>query len=315
MRIKRIYIFFISLILFLLLFQVKYFQMKPITHNLILAGELNEGYKSSIVRNSQKININLNNKKHSLDLEDYVYGVLSCEMPALFEEEALKAGAIAARTYAMEKVKRDENHVFLGTAADQCFNTESELKEKWNGGYSTYSSKLKRIVSDTSGLVMKHKGKIIKSFYFSLSNGKTENVETVFYEHLDYLRSVDSSMDKNISGFSKTISMSKRDFLEGLNLKYSDKIILSNIKKTEGNRVKEIYINGVKFNGEKVRRSLGLRSSDFDIVVNNMVNITTRGFGHGVGMSQYGANELAKKGYTYDEILNHYYQNIIIDYI
>ena len=260
---------------------------------------------------SKVVKVNKDTNIYEMNIEEYLIGVVGCEMPALFEEEALKAGAVAARTYLLNKLENNENYIISSTTNDQCYSDENELKEKWGNNYNEYKSKIEKAVKETKDEYMTYNGEIIKAFYFSTSNGKTENVENVFGEKLDYLVSVDSNYDKNTTQFNKTIEITKSDFLKKLNLPETKEIKITNIIKNETNRIDEITINDRKFKGTKIRTLLNLRSTDFEITINEYtVKITTKGYGHGVGMSQYGANELAKLGYNYEEILKHYYTGI-----
>lgn len=260
---------------------------------------------------SKVVKVNKDTNIYEMNIEEYLIGVVGCEMPALFEEEALKAGAVAARTYLLNKLENNENYIISSTTNDQCYSDENELKEKWENNYNEYKSKIEKAVKETKDEYMTYNGEIIKAFYFSTSNGKTENVENVFGEKLDYLVSVDSNYDKNTTQFNKTIEITKSDFLKKLNLPEAKEIKITNIIKNETNRIDEITINDRKFKGTKIRTLLNLRSTDFEITINEYtVKITTKGYGHGVGMSQYGANELAKLGYNYEEILKHYYTGI-----
>ena len=298
---KRIYVFFLLLIGILLL----------LTQNIVKKDNINSNTNKSDSLTS--IKMNKNNEIQDINLEDYILGVLGCEMPALFETEALKAGAVAARTYILNKLENNENYVVSSTTNDQCYNDEEELKEKWKDEYTKYINKLKEVIEQTKGEYMTYNGQIIKALYFSTSNGKTEDVKNVFGEELDYLVSVDSPYDINTSQFNKTIEIEKSDFLEKLNLPYSNDIIIKDVIKNESNRVDYITINDVKFKGTQIRTLLNLRSTDFEILTNNnLIYINTKGYGHGVGMSQYGANELAKIGYNYEEILKYYYKGVDI---
>ena len=149
--------------------------------------------------------------------------------------------------------------------------------------------------------------------FFSTSVGKTENSEEVFSSAKPYLRSVDSSWDSISPAYEINYSFTLQDFYNKLNLEYNDKITLEPIEKTSTGRIKKIKINNVLFDGAKVVSSLNLKSNYFVIEQNNnTVNITTKGYGHGVGMSQYGAQAMALKGYNYKEILSHYYQGTSI---
>jgi len=300
MRSKHVYIFFsfiIILLLVLLCFQID--------------NEVKDEKVYTSTETNKVVKVNKDTNIYEMNIEEYLIGVVGCEMPALFEEEALKAGAVAARTYLLNKLENNENYIISSTTNDQCYSDENELKEKWGNNYNKYKSKIEKAVKETKDEYMTYNGEIIKAFYFSTSNGKTENVQNVFGEKLDYLVSVDSNYDKNTTQFNKTIEITKSDFLKKLNLPEITEIKITNIIKNETNRVDEITINDHKFKGTEIRTLLNLRSTDFEITINeDIVKITTKGYGHGVGMSQYGANELAKIGYNYEEILKHYYTGI-----
>ena len=247
----------------------------------------------------------------NLSLEDYIIGVVSCEMPASYEIEALKAQAVASRTYALEKMKYNNTYDLENSTNNQCYHNIEKLKNKWGDNYNKYYEKISKAVNDTKGYYMTYKGEIIKAFYFSTSNGYTEDVKDVFGSNLDYLSSVESSWDKNNKNFTKTVSFDELKFLQKLNLKENKVNNIEILSRTKSNRVNEILVNNTKYKGTTFRKLLGIRSTDFDIEnKDSKVYITTRGYGHGVGLSQYGANEMAKLGYTYNEILKHYYKNI-----
>ncbi len=249
----------------------------------------------------------------NISLEDYITGVVSCEMPASYEYEALKAQAVASRTYALEKMKYNNTYDLENSTNNQCYHSNDKLKSKWGNNYEKYYNKIKKAVNETKGYYITYKGEIIKAFYFSTSNGYTEDVQDVFGSKLDYLSSVESSWDKNNKNFEKTISFNELDFLNKLNIKESKVNKIEIISRTKSNRVNEIIINNSKFKGTTLRKLLGIRSTDFDIEKkDNIVYITTRGYGHGVGLSQYGANGYAKNGFSYVDILKHYYKGVTI---
>lgn len=254
---------------------------------------------------------NKDNTINNIELEKYVVGVVAGEMPASFNEEALKAQAIASRTYAIYKMNTSKGNYDLVTdISNQVYITNEEMQEKWGSEYNKYLEKVTNVVNDTKDLVMTYNGEVIESFYFAISNGKTENVTSVFNEDRDYLKSVESS-DTNVNNFMKTIVISKNEFCEKLSVN-CDNIVIKDIKNNETGRIDELNINNKVFKGTEIRKLLNLRSTDFQINVGDNISITTKGYGHGVGMSQYGANEMAKNGSTYKEILKHYYQNIDI---
>lgn len=251
--------------------------------------------------------------------EDYVVGVLAGEMPVNFELEALKAQAVAARTYVMKKMNdnKNEDYDIVDTVQNQVYINDEELKNKWKDKYQERINKVKQAVLETKGEYLSYNGKVIEAFFFSTSVGKTENSEEVFKQALPYLRSVDSTWDEEVSPvFNDSKEYSLQEFFERLNLKYSDQVNVEILDTTSTGRIKKIKINDKKFTGSEVYKNLNLRSTFFNInQVGSNVIINTKGYGHGVGMSQYGALAMAKKGYKYDEILKYYYQNVQIEKI
>lgn len=251
--------------------------------------------------------------------EEYITGVLAGEMPVTFELEALKAQAVAARSYVMKKMEQNQNQEFdvVDTVSNQVYLDEATLKERWKDEFETKINKIKTAVHETGGEYLTYEGDIVEAFFFSTSTGKTENVEEVFVQALPYLRSVDSSWDEEVSPvFHVTTEFSLADFYSKLNLPYQETLQIEFTKTTSTGRVKELNINGTAFKASDVSSNLKLRSTFFSFEqIGNNVKIETKGFGHGVGMSQYGAEAMAKKGYTYDQILKHYYQGVEISKI
>ena len=261
------------------------------------------------VDDKQIVKVEKDNEELSIDIEDYVIGVVAGEMPALFEEEALKAQAIASRTYAIFHL---QNHPSItATIDDQVYLSPDEMQEKWQDKYQEYYDKISNAVESTKNLIMYYENEPIKAYYYSMSNGYTESSINVFNEQTDYLTIIPSPWDQDNE---ETITISKEEFCTKLSIS-CNKISISNIIKDKSNRVSKITINNKEFTGLEIRKLLSLRSTDFTININDNIEITTRGHGHGVGMSQYGANEMAKQGYSYEEILKYYYQNIEIDSI
>ncbi|HIS12743.1 MAG TPA: stage II sporulation protein D [Candidatus Onthocola stercoravium] len=252
------------------------------------------------------------NEETNLDLEEYVVGVVAGEMPASFEIEALKAQAIAARSYALSKIETStESYDLVTDITNQVYITTEDMQEKWGEDYDFYYDKIKNAVSATKNLVMEYEGDVISAYYFAMSNGATEDVSLVFGESRDYLKSVDSSWDESVKNFSVTTTFTKEEFCSKLSIDCSN-ITIGAIDRSSTNRVNTIVINDKEFKGTTLRTLLGLRSTDFTIDIADDIKITTKGYGHGVGMSQYGANEMAKNGASYEEILNHYYKDIDI---
>ena len=248
----------------------------------------------------------------SLELEDYVTGVVGAEMPALFNSEALKAQAVIARTYALKA--NSVGRVLSDNESTQSYKDNSELASIWGGNYSSYYSRIKDAVNSTSGIYLTYAGNYIEAVYHSTSNGKTEDSSNVWGNYYPYLVSVDSIYDNGNPSFSVSKSFSYSDLSSRLGINVNNSSEFNILGYTIGGRVSSISIDGVEFSGVSFRSMLGLRSADFDIVKNDdYVVITTRGYGHGVGMSQYGANGMGKAGYSYRDILFHYYPGVSIE--
>ncbi len=264
-------------------------------------------------KNVQKIVLNNNNnEKETIEFNEYLIGVLACEMPASFELEALKAQAIASRTYAYYLINHNKN--ITNDTSTQCMLNKSQMKENWQNDFDLYYNKLLTAVMQTNNVVLKYDNEIIPAYYFSMSNGYTEDSKYVFNETKDFLKQVDSHYEENNKNFIKETTFSKENFCSLLQIDCSD-ININNINRSSSNRVIDLLINDKKFTGVEIRKKLNLRSTDFDIEIGDDVKITTRGYGHGVGMSQYGANYMAKEGKSYEDILKHYYQGVIISSI
>lgn len=258
----------------------------------------------------QQINIETSDKLLTVEIEEYIIGVVAGEMPALFHEEALKAQAIASRTYLINHLQN--NKTISNTTDDQVYLTKEEMQDKWKDNYEQYYNKIKEAVTATKDLIMYYENEPIKAYYFSTSNGYTASSVSVFNEQREYLNSVESPFDQDNSN---TIEISKQDFCTKLNIQ-CNQISITNIIKDNSNRVSKITINNKEYKGTQIRKLLSLRSTDFTFnIKDTTIEITTKGYGHGVGMSQYGANNMAKLGYTYEEILKYYYQDIEIDSI
>ncbi len=255
-------------------------------------------------KKQQTVDLIYNEKKLILPLEDYVIGVVAAEMPASFELEALKAQAVAARTYVLKYL--ETNKTIGYTTANQVYIDETAMHSKWNDDFEKYFNKITEAVQSTQGLVIKYNNNLIKSYYYAMSNGYTENSQNVFNESIDYLVSVESKWDADNE---KEVLFSKEEFCTKLSIN-CEEIDIRDIKRNESNRITSLVINDQEFSGVTIRKKLNLRSTDFYINIDEEnILIKTKGYGHGVGLSQYGANNMAKLGYRYDEILKYYYQN------
>lgn len=288
--------------------------------SIVLVLELNVN-KKDVKLDSKNKTIDVKNsetgKVETKDLENYVIGVVAAEMPASFSYEALKAQAIASRTYAYYKMKNSNgDYDIIADISNQAYIDENDMKEKWQDDFDNYYEKIKKAVNETKNEIMTYDDEVIESFYFAMSNGYTEDVVNVFGEDLPYLESVESKWDnESINKYEVNTQLSTDEFCQKLNISCSPLVINNQIYDDTG-RTKEITINSTKFLGTDFRKLLGLRSTDFEITINNdVVNIKTEGYGHGVGMSQYGANGMAKEGYDCYEILKYYYKGIEIEKI
>lgn len=251
------------------------------------------------------------NEISKVPFEEYIKGVLAGEMPTDFELEALKAQAVAARSYVLIQASKNEDKDYdvVNTVDNQVYLSDEELKEKWKDKYVSKINKIKKAVTETKGEYLSYEGEVVEALFFSTSTGKTENSEEVFSSKVPYLRSVVSAWDEASPVYEDTNSFELSDFYQKLGLEYSDTINYEILETTSTGRIKKIKINGTEFNGRDVATKLKLRSNYFSIIQNETkVTITTKGYGHGVGMSQYGALGMAKEGYTYDKILKYYYQ-------
>jgi len=252
------------------------------------------------------IKLNTNGVVKEIELETYIIGVVAAEMPASFNIEALKAQAVAARTYAMKKAS--QGITLKNSTSDQVYKTTDQMKSMWGSSFSTYYNKVKNAVNATKGLVLKYNGAYIDAQYSSMTNGKTELPENVWTYSRPYLQCVSSTWDTKVANFQVTKTFTYEKVSSSLGQTVTPDTNIEIISRTVSDRVDKIQIGDKTFAGTKLRSLLGLRSTDFSIKQNpNNIEITTKGYGHGVGMSQYGAHMAANEGYTYRQILNHYY--------
>ena len=251
--------------------------------------------------------------------EEYVKGVLAGEMPTSFDLEALKAQAVAARSYVLKKMEqnKEQDYDVVDTVMNQVYLDDATLKEKWKDKYEEKNNKIKQAIVETKGEYMTYNNEVIEAFFFSTSTGKTENSGEVFQTQLPYLKSVDSAWDEEVSPvFSQDNNLSLEEFYQKLNIEYNPNLKIEITKTTSTGRIKELKINNHEFKANDIYQKLNLRSTFFDIKQkDNQVEITTKGYGHGVGMSQYGALSMSKKGYNYEEILKYYFKDVEISKI
>ena len=252
------------------------------------------------------------NRIDNVRLEEYVVGAVGGEMPVSFSLEALKAQAVASRSYVLKKQENNKDGTYdvVDTTSNQVYLDDDDLKEKWKDSYVSYINKVREAVNETSMEYLEYNGEIANTMFFSTSNGYTEDSQVVFSEDIPYLKSVDSKWDESISSsFNYEVEMSLDDFYKKLDLNYDKNLSIILLDRSSSGRIISLKINGKLFTGREVYNKLKIRSTDFAIIQEGeKVKIKTKGFGHGVGMSQYGAFGMAKNGYKYNEILAHYYK-------
>ena len=268
----------------------------------------------------------------TVDLEEYIKCVLAAEMPADFDMEALKAQAVAARTFAYGRISgtyrskqgvHDGTDVCTDSAHCQAWISRESAMDKWNILFASRNwGRISKAVNETKGIIAVYDGSVANTLFHASSPGRTENAEDVWAgKSVPYLRSVESSGDEASKGYIASVAVSVGELAEKLLKAYPDAELEDDITDnieiinfTEGGRVKTLKIGNITMKGTEFRSLLGLRSACFtiDFVDDDLMRITTTGHGHGVGMSQWGANALARTGGTYREILQHYYTGIDI---
>lgn len=269
-----------------------------------------------------RVKVYIKEKKEVVEipLEEYVKGVVAAEMPAAFSMEALKAQAIAARTNAVRRIQKNAllpegAHVTDDYRRDQAYSSDEKLKQRWGVvEYRLNMNKISQAVNETKGQILTYNGEPIEALFFSTSNGKTENSQDYWGKALPYLRSVDSPWDKEAKHAVDTKTMPLEEFhrllgIQAVATSANQGNMIKVLETSASNRVKKIQVGNKVMSGPEFREALGLYSTDFSWKIEgNSITFTTRGYGHGVGMSQNGAEGMAKEGKTAREILAHFYQ-------
>lgn len=252
---------------------------------------------------------------------DYIFGVVAAEMPALYEKEALKAQAVAAYTYAcVKKAENSDKSYDLTTdpSIDQSFITKEEAEKRWGEKSGEYSEKIKSTISEADGYMVTYENKPILAVYHAISSGMTESCEEVWGKNLPYLKPVASPGDKLAPEYVSKAEFSEEDvktkLAELCTVGGEAKDFFGNVKKTQSGTVKTLTVCGKEVTGAALRSLFGLRSANFDVVYGDgLFTFTVYGYGHGVGMSQYGANYMAKQGSGFKEILCCYYSGCKVE--
>ena len=252
-----------------------------------------------------------------ISLENYLVSVLLGEMPMDFDIEALKAQAVVARTYTLRRnrvaPKHENGAICTQSVCCQAYcNTQDYLS---NGGTEESVKKAISAVDATRGQVITYHGDLIEATYFSCSGGRTEDALAVWGTDIPYLQAVDSPGEENAAHYTDSVSFTETEFMQrlGLRLTGSPTDWFGTVTYTDGGGVDSMVIGGVTFQGTELRQKLGIRSTAFAVTpLGKTIHITTKGFGHRVGMSQYGAEAMAVNGSSYQKILAHYYPGTII---
>lgn len=270
-------------------------------------------------------------KLRDLPLEEYLIGVVAAEMPASFHEQALRAQAVAARTRAVAGLRRlDGRGCALYAGADICSDSahcqawadDAALRARWGGDYAKHLRKISGAVRDTRGQVMTYGGKPIEVLYHAVSGGATEDVEHVFAQALPYLRGVDSPGEENATRYRNVQRFSLAEAAAALNAAFPEAGVtaaglpgaLAVLERFDSGRVAQVRVGGAVVTGVNFRRALGLYSANFTLAFEGNELVTDqRGYGHGVGMSQTGADAMARAGSGYADILRHYYSGVLIE--
>ncbi len=258
----------------------------------------------------------------TVTVTEYVTGVVLAEMPAEYEPEALKAQAVVAYTYALYKAdlrKKEDYDVTDSHQSDQAFLTETEAKERFGNSYQKYLDKVSAAVGEVKGIKITYDGKPILASCHSISSGKTESAEVIWGGKYPYLKPVESVGDLLSPDYLSKASFSADELktaLESLDLDLDSDASkwLGKITRSDSGTVLTVNIGKKDIKGSALRSALKLRSSNFDVEYSDKkFNFTVRGYGHGVGMSQYGAQFMALQGSDFEEILNWYYTDCKIE--
>lgn len=343
------YIFFVILICFFI--PIMFTNKNETLEVMLLSNELNNNIENSLdISDLDEPQVALENYDYKeynkikllhketgtiqeINLDEYLYGVISAEMPASYEIEALKSQAIVARTYTLYKIKNSKPHSDEADICDsyqccQAWISKDERFEKWDDSMENeYWNKILTAVNETKGKVITYNGEIINAFFHANSGGKTEIPVNVWGgTNYPYLQVVETSGEEGYTQYSSEVELTVEELLSKFKENYSDMSVnLENtdqiseeikiIEYTESGRVKTLKIGNKNIAGTEVRKILNLKSTNFIIeidTVNRKIKFKVIGYGHGIGMSQTGADAMAKQGKTFDEIVKHFYVGVEI---
>ena len=262
-----------------------------------------------------------------IPLDTYLYNVVSAEMPADYEKEALKAQAVVARTYTIYQIsnskgKHGEADICDNSTCCQAWISKEDRLAKWDENLRESNwNKIVEAVDSTAGKIITYDGKPIDAFFHSNSGGKTELPVNVWGGNdFPYLQSVETAGEDAYTQYSSNVTISKTELINKLKQKHPEvQIDFSNddaikiLEYTDGGRVRTIKLGNIEISGVELRTTLGLKSANFDVKIeDDNVAFSVKGYGHGVGLSQTGSDSMAKNGSNYEEIIKHFYTNVQI---
>ncbi len=262
-----------------------------------------------------------------LPIDEYLYGVVSAEMPVKYDIEALKAQAVVARTYTIYQIthsngKHGDADICDNYACCQAWISKEDRFAKWEEKEAEDNwQKIVNAVDSTQGKVITYNGEVIDAFFHSNSGGITETASNVWGgQNFPYLQSVETSGEDEYSEYNSEVEISKEELINKIRKKHSEIEInydeqdsIKIIELTESGRVKTIKLGNIEIAGTELRTLLGLKSTNFSFEIrDNSIIFFVKGYGHGVGMSQTGADSLAKQGINYEDIIKHFYYNVEI---
>ncbi len=259
-------------------------------------------------------------KIEKISAQDYIIGVIAGEISPLSSPEALKAQAVAAYTFALYRKAKAADHDYDLTDSpktDQCYVSPQKAKEKWGEKYDEYNSLIKSAVKEVYGQKITYNGDIILAAYHAISAGATDSAKDVWGSDIPYLVSVQSMGDKLSKNYVSSVSFTEEELTEKMKTLSSDTAQgnrFSDISASQNGLVISINYCGKKYKAEEIRKALSLASCHFTLEYKDgTYYFTTLGYGHGVGMSQCGAEYMAKQGLDYKQILTHYYKNCKVE--
>lgn len=263
-----------------------------------------------------------------VSLYEYLVGAVSSEMPASYNTEAFKAQAVACHSYLLasrpvnaQKPQMLGGWISVNPQRHEGYITAEIQKNIWGDAFEENRARIEQAVAEVINLVAAYNGEVALTTYYAISCGQTQNSEDVWLTALPYLTSVDSTLDLTAEQYETTVSFTAQEMYDRLRVNFAgldfggepQNWLKSPVHNAAGYAAEIVTQNGVTVNAMDFRTALGLRSTALDITYeNNLFNITCRGYGHGVGMSQYGANAMAQCGKSFDEILLHYYPGIYL---